>query len=131
MPDANETTTARRFASGLGKADALLFGLFIAVILIKSITDLDLTWDSLNYHLPFAARRAGLIPAEAYQFTNWLEDCYKGIPAVPYYIYGFLWRASRDINTPNIVSGLAFAGYCIFVARTFRAPLNGWICAKQ
>lgn len=124
MSDENETTVVGRFASGLGKADAFLFGLFIAVILIKSITDLDLTWDSLNYHLPFAARRAGLIPAEVYQFTNWLEDCYKGIPAVPYYIYGFLWRVSRDINTPNIVSGLAFAGYCIFVARTFRAPLT-------
>ena len=102
MSQENETLGVARFSSGLGKADVLLFGLFIAVILIKSVTDLDLTWDSLNYHLPFAARRAGLIPAQVYQFQNWLEDCYKGIPAVPYYIYGFLWRVSRNINTPNL-----------------------------
>ena len=124
MSQENEAPGLGRFGSSFARVDALLFGLFIAVILTKSITDLDLTWDSLNYHLPFAARRAGLIPAEVYQFQNWLEDCYKGIPAVPYYIYGFLWRVSRNINTPNIVSGLAFAGYCFFVARTFRAPLT-------
>ena len=124
MPQENEPLGLGRSGSIFGKVDGLLFCLFIAVILTKSITDLDLTWDSLNYHLPFAARRAGLIPADVYQFQNWLEDCYKGIPAVPYYIYGFLWRVSRDINTPNIVSGLAFAGYCFFVARTFRAPLT-------
>ena len=124
MSDEKKNAAVGHFTSPLGKADALLFGLFIAAILIKSITDLDFTWDSLNYHLPFAARRAGLIPAEVYQFQYWLEDCYKGIPAVPYYIYGFLWRVSGDINTPNIVSGIAFAGYCVFISRTFRAPLT-------
>lgn len=120
MPETPDSPP-RRFR--LGKADLAVFGLFMAAILAKSITDADLTWDSFNYHLPFAARRAGLIPASAYEFSLWLEECYRGIPAVPYYIYGFLWRVSRDINTPNIVSGLAFAGYCLFVARTFRAPV--------
>ena len=72
MPQENEPLGLGRFGSIFGKVDGLLFCLFIAVILTKSITDLDLTWDSLNYHLPFAARRAGLIPADVYQFQNWL-----------------------------------------------------------
>lgn len=122
MAEAAETVP--RLSPRLAKIDFVFFGLSLAAVLTKSIVDLDLTWDSLNYHLPFAARRAGLIPAGAYEFTQWLEDCYKGIPAVPYYIYGALWRASRNINTPNIVAGLAFAGYCVFVARTFRTPLT-------
>jgi hypothetical protein len=119
MPDRDFSASLRRWRA----ADIAVFIVFIAVVLVKAVTVADANWDTLAYHLPFAARRVGMIAPEAYGFTHWLEAAYRGFPPLPYYLYGGLWRATGSINAPNVVSGLAFAGYCMVVARTARAPL--------
>jgi len=102
--------------------DPAVFGVIIALLAIKAISEVDAVWDSLNYHLPFAARRAGLIPAEAYRFQEWLELCYQGIPALPYYLYGALWRLFGTASAANLVSVVAFAGYVLIAGRLLDAP---------
>lgn len=103
-------------------ADPAVFAVMIALLALKAISEVDAVWDSLNYHLPFAARRAGLIPADAYRFQEWLELCYQGIPALPYYLYGALWRLFGTANAANLVSVAAFAAYVLIAGRLIEAP---------
>lgn len=69
---------------------------FISIVLIslmflKSILDLDTSWDTLWYHLPFAARLSGLITSDSYSFENWIESVFNGFPCLAELLQGLLW----------------------------------------
>ncbi|MDX2223548.1 MAG: hypothetical protein SFV21_12410 [Rhodospirillaceae bacterium] len=104
-------------------ADIVLFAFAIGLLAWKALAEVDATWDSLNYHLPFAARRAGLQPADAYTFQAWLEQCYAGMPALPYHVYGWLWRIAGTANAANLASVVVFATFCVVFGRAARAPV--------
>lgn len=101
---------------------AALFAALVVLLAAKSVLTLDLTWDTLAYQLPFAARKAGMLPVESFVFTDWLEQCYRGFPSLPSYLYGRLWRFTGSANAANLVSVFAFAGYVLILARLAGAP---------
>ena len=104
--------------------DLALFLALAGALAWKALTDLDGTWDSIAYHLPFAALRTGIFGADEYGLTSFLASCFAGFPAAPDYLKGLLWRTFGTANAANLVSVLALVLFCTFLNRAFRIPLT-------
>ena len=80
---------------------------------IRSALRLDYHWDTVAYHLPFAAMRAGLkIP---YSMSEDFLRLYQGFPFLPEFIQGMLWKITGSIRATGVINYLAFIlflGYC-------------------
>ena len=83
----------------------------LAFIAHKGWSDLDESWDSLAYHMPFAALRAGVISQQQYHLSEWMAALYAGIPVLPDYLQGGLWRLTSRAQAANLVS--LFALICV------------------
>jgi hypothetical protein len=107
----------------LAFSDRALFAVVFILLAYAVLHDLDINYDNIAYQIPFAARRAGLIPKEAYAFGLWLEQCYASFPPLPYYINGYFWRLTGTPNGGAMISLVAFSGFCVLLNRLFRVPL--------
>jgi len=76
----------------------------LAAIARKSWLDIDTGWDSLAYHMPFAALRVSLITQQQYHLSNWISGYYDGFPVLPDYLQGILWRLTDRPQAANLVS---------------------------
>lgn len=88
----------------------------LAYIAHKGWSDLDESWDSLAYHIPFAGLRAGVITQQQYHLSKWMAGLYAGIPVLPDYLQGGMWRLTSRAQATNLVSLAAL----ICVAAFFR-----------
>jgi hypothetical protein len=93
-------------------------GVFVLLTFIahKGWSDLDESWDSLAYHMPFAALRAGVISQQQYHLSKWIGGIYAGLPVLPDYLQGGLWRLTSRAQAANLVGLFAL----ILVAAFFR-----------
>ena len=66
----------------------------MVLLYAKALLDLDVGWDNLNYHLPFAAMRSGIFGDE-FKFSGWLTGFYDGFPPLQDLISGYLWKLTR------------------------------------
>src|SRR6185312_9017168 len=89
---------------------ATIFFILLAIVGIKGLSDLDVGWDSLAYHLPFAALRSGIFGSE-FELGWYLRADYDGYPPLPYLLQGYLWKLSGNINATNLLSVAIFALY--------------------
>ena len=78
----------------------------LAAIVRKAWLDLDMAWDSLAYHLPFAGLHAGILSASEYRLSRLMPERYNGFPILPDLMQGALWRATSHIQAANLI-GLA------------------------
>lgn len=108
----------------LDNADLLAFLAIITVLTYKSLTDTNVEYDNLSYHLPFAAIRTGIFKPEEYIPYQWLRDCFNGFPFLMDYIKGYLWKYSGNINATNLPSVFAVVGYCTFLRVAFGIRLT-------
>lgn len=76
---------------------------FLVLLVLRALTHLDTSWDSLAYHLPFAARLANIYPANGYIFTEYYESIYAGVPALTEWAQGWLWRITGFVSAANLV----------------------------
>jgi hypothetical protein len=96
----------------------LLLGLFL-----KSILDIDGSWDTWNYHLPFAARIWGIVPKTEYTFENIMEYRYQGFPLLASTLQGFLWLVFQRVQAANLVSFFSLILYIAFLKKYLQVPL--------
>ena len=96
------------------KAIALI--LTISVFL-KGIIDIDGTYDTWGYHLPFAARMWGIVPAE--QFIN-MEERFAGFPLLGEFFQGFFWLITQRVQGANLVGFFSLVLYAYFLKRYFQ-----------
>ena len=96
------------------KAIALI--LTISVFL-KGIIDIDGTYDTWGYHLPFAARMWGIVPAE--QFIN-MEERFAGFPLLGEFFQGFFWLITQRVQSANLVGFFSLVLYAYFLKRYFQ-----------
>src|SRR5689334_2074308 len=102
-----------------------LFVLFLLAALIrKAWMDLDVAWDSLGYHLPFAGLRAGIISPQEYRLSRFMTERYNGFPILADLIQGVLWRATSRIQAPNLIGLLGLLPLVVIVKKLFRVPLT-------
>jgi hypothetical protein len=85
--------------------------ILLVFIAHKGWSDLDESWDSLAYHMPFAALRAGVITEQQYHLSKWISGLYAGMPVLPDYLQGGLWRLTSRAQAANLVN--LFALICV------------------
>lgn len=90
----------------------------LASMLVTALHDASQAWDVAYYHLPFAGRIVGLLPANEYLFHPANEARVHGYALLGELLQGVLWRATGRPESANLV---AFA--CV--------PLAAWFLARR
>lgn len=108
-----------------------LFPLGIAIALlvlttVKAYVDFDISWDSIAYHLPFAALRVGLALPSQFQLTGVIQHYYQGFPALSSYIKGGLWLLFGRPEAANLLSLASFVCLLAYVCRVYKLPF-AWV----
>jgi hypothetical protein len=113
---------SERVLATLGRAAAGLAWLALADLAVRAALRLNLRWDTFAYHLPYAARRAGLpIP---YEMNDLVRPGFDAYPILPELVQGALWRLTGSINATGVVNYLAFALFLAYTHRVLGAPLG-------
>ena len=86
-------------------------------IFIKGIIDIDGTYDTWGYHLPFAARIWNIVPGE--QFIH-MEERYKGFPLLGEFFQGFFWLITQRVQAANLVGFFSLVLYAYFLKKYFQ-----------
>ncbi len=86
--------------------------LAILLLSVKAWVDVDYSYDTWMYHLPFAARLSGIVPATDYAYTTGQAFRYDGFPLLGEFLQGLLWRGFGRLQAANFV---ALGGLCLFV----------------
>lgn len=115
-----------------GLVHRLIFGaacVLFALVLVRAILTVDPYFDTFAYHLPFAARLAGLCPESCYRMGDYLEAAYAGFPKLIHFAQGAVWRLTGEAQTADLVSVGALALFCVFLRRWFHVPPAWTLCA--
>ncbi len=94
----------------------LAWGL-LGSVLAAAVHDVSLAWDVWFYHLPFAARIAGIVPADQFAYDSLNQARFEGFPLFAEALQGLLWRITGRPECANLV---AFAS----------VPLFAWFCKR-
>ena len=95
----------------------------IILLGIKAVVDGCELWDSLAYHLPFAAKLWGIITPDQYILnTNW-ESWYEGIALFGEFLQGFFWYVTGRPESTNLVAYLSLCIFIYFLKCYFKIPL--------
>lgn len=84
--------------------------------------DVSKAWDTWGYHLPFAARIAGIVAPTSYAFSPENQARYEGFPLAAEALQGLFWRVTSRPESANLVALFALFGLVAFLWRAFRVP---------
>jgi hypothetical protein len=107
----------------------LLAVALVAMVVVTAIHDVSQAWDVWYYHLPFAARLAGVVPAERFVFDAANQARFDGFPLLAERLQGLLWRITglpQAANLPCAVTVPLFAGW---LARRYAVPWYATVLA--
>jgi hypothetical protein len=93
------------------------------LIFLKAFIDIDTNYDVGWYHLPFAARIWGIVPAESFLSENIVEYRYQGFPLLTHFFQGLLWKLSGRVQATNLVGYLSLIIYFLTLRSFFQVPL--------
>jgi hypothetical protein len=86
---------------------------FVILLARKAFIDVDLmNYDSLAYHLPFAARLWNITSARQFAFVDSLEDVYRGFPLLGETLQGFQWVLFGRMQAANLLALGSLVLYC-------------------
>ena len=92
-------------------------------IFLKAFIDVDNNYDAGWYHMPFAARIWGIIPAESFTSEDLIEHRYDGFPLLAQFFQGLLWKLTGRVQATNLVGYLSLVIYFGFLKAYFKVPL--------
>jgi len=98
-------------------------------ILVAALHDVSLAWDVWYYHLPFAARIAGIVPADQFAYDALNQARFDGFPLLAETLQGALWRVTGRPESANLVAFAAVPLFAWFVRRRFDVPMHLTIIA--
>jgi hypothetical protein len=93
-------------------------------VLFAALHDTSLAWDGWYYHLPFAARLVGLIPADAYVFHPANQARYAGFALLAELLQGVLWRITGRAESANLVAFASVPLVAWFLQRRWQVPFT-------
>ena len=101
----------------------------LAAIVMLSIAwsswhDVSQAWDSGYYHLPFAARLAGIVRSDAYVFDVENQARFQGFPLLGELLQGIFWRVTGRVQAANFVALLSIPLYAWALRKRFDVPLH-------
>ena len=98
--------------------------LVFAGVLATALHDVSLAWDVWYYHLPFAARIAGIVPRDVFVFHAANEARLQGLPLLGELLEGTLWRVTGRVECANLVSFACVPALALFLRRRFGVPMH-------
>jgi hypothetical protein len=111
--------SARLLAAAPDLAGLAILG-FIAVV---DLMKFDLSWDTLAYHLPFAALRVGLMSPDQFIMPAYLAARFNGFPALVDYVQGALWAITGHPQAVSLITPLAALLLAGYLRATGRVPM--------
>lgn len=102
-------------------------GLVAALVLLASVLraalhDVSQAFDSLYYHVPFAARFAGISSPEAYVFSPDNQERLKGYALFAEKLQGLLYLATGRPEGANLLAFASAPLLAVYLRRRFRVP---------
>ena len=97
--------------------------ILVSFVFLKAIIDVDRSYDTWVYHLPFAGRMWGITPVEMYEFENHEEARFAGFPILAEWFQGLFWFVFGHVQAANLVSFLSLVIYFCFLKVYFQVPL--------
>jgi hypothetical protein len=107
-----------------GAVAALGWGLVVLVTL-RAILTIDPYFDTFAYHLPFAARVAGVCDDTCYRLTDYGEALYAGFPRLFHRLQAAFWRLTGTPQALDLLTVAALVLYALFLRQSFAVPA-GW-----
>lgn len=104
--------------------ELLLFSLILIFLCARALLVADYNWDSLAYHLPFAAFRAGIISMDSFSVLPQIAAAYDSFPSLIYYLKGALWFVIGRPEAVNLASPLSLLVFSVFCKRQLGLPLH-------
>lgn len=95
----------------------------IFLLLKRALSGIDMNWDSLSYHLPFAARIWEIIPLESFTMRPVFESRYVGFPLFIELLQGFLWKITGSVASANLVGMLVSIYFCYFLSKLLKIKI--------
>ncbi len=100
----------------------LAFGL-VASTLVGALHDASQAWDVWYYHLPFAARLAGIVPSSLFVFDSANAARFQGFPLLGELLQGWLWRLTGRPESANLVAFSSVPLFALFLRCRFGVPI--------
>jgi hypothetical protein len=113
----------------LDRALAIAAWALLASILAAALHDVSMAWDVWYYHLPFAARIAGIVPAAEYAFEPLNEARFDGFPLLAELLQGLLWRITGRPESANLVAFSAIPLFAWLMKKRFDVPMHATLLA--
>lgn len=96
-------------------------GLALSVV-ASAWHDVSQAYDVWYYHLPFAARLAGIMDARTYAFAADNQARFEGFPLFAELLQGILWRITGHLAASNLVAVGALLALPAFLRRLYGVP---------
>jgi hypothetical protein len=121
----NAGANARR--GWLGRVVEAGLGVLALSVLVATASgalhDVSQAYDSGYYHLPFAARLAGVVPADVFVFHPANRARFDGFPLLGELLQGLLWRVTGHAPSTNLVAFASVPLFAWFLRKRFAVPL--------
>ena len=101
---------------------AVVAGILGASLVVTACHDVSTTWDAWYYHLPFAARLGGVVPASVFRFHSTNQARLEGFPLLAELLQGLLWRITGRAESANLVALAALGLFVAHLRQTFKVP---------
>jgi hypothetical protein len=95
----------------------------LASMLAAALHDVSMAWDVWYYHLPFAARIVGIVPASQFAYDPLNQARFDGFPLLAETLQGALWRITGRPESANLVAFATIPLFAWFVKKTFAVPM--------
>jgi hypothetical protein len=112
-----------------GHALTTVAAMLLVALVLRAAFTFDPYYDSVAYHLPFAARLAGICPDECFRMSAYLESAYDGFPKLYHRLQGVVWRLTGQAQAVDLLNVGALVLFCVFMRRYFTVPVAWTFCA--
>jgi hypothetical protein len=112
------------FERAIDRTLRLAAAVLVAAVFVASLHDVSQAWDVWYYHMPFAARLAGLVPTSAFTFHAANEARFAGFPLLAEAVQGLLWRVTGRPESANFVAFACVPLFAWFVRRRLDVPIH-------
>ena len=112
-----------RFDRTFDRAIVVVAALVGTLMTWRTLSGIDPFFDTFAYHLPFAARLAGLCPETCYRMHPVLEARFEGFPKLYHFLQGFAWRWSGTPVAGHALTLAIFGSFALYLRRGFDVPV--------
>ncbi len=94
-----------------------------------ALHDASQAWDVTYYHLPFAARLAGIVPRELFEFDAANEARFAGFPLLAERLQGWAWSMTGRAEGTNLVAFVSVPLLALLFRRRWAVPWHATVLA--